>query len=79
MRREAGWITLEGLIYLGQNWVNNNIDSLLTLFRTVFSKSMCQFDLTGKESDLLYKEAYIQEFKIKQRAISALLALLTNF
>ncbi len=40
---------------------------------------MCQFDFTGKDSDLLYKEAYTQEFKIKHRAISALFFLLTNF
>ena len=40
-RREAGWILVVGLMGLGEDWTRQNIDSILTLFYSVFNAEIC--------------------------------------
>ena len=70
-RREAGWILLEGLLKLGNQWVQGNSQLIHKLFRSAFSPKMCTLD-TAALKDKKIVEVVLHEFKIKKRALACL-------
>lgn len=78
-RREAGWILLEGLLHLGNQWVGSKVTTLYKLWNSVFSKDMCEVNMakiTNKDSG--YLEKILQEFKIKKQALSTIKCFLSR-
>mmetsp|Transcript_7475 Transcript_7475/g.11658 ORF Transcript_7475/g.11658 Transcript_7475/m.11658 type:complete len:240 (-) Transcript_7475:2056-2775(-) len=73
LRREAGWILLEGLLGLGDAWVTQNQEILLALFYSMFNKEMCATSGFSKVSEI------IREFDLKHRALKTLHYFITNF
>lgn len=72
-RREAGWILLEGLLHLGNQWVGSKVTTIYKLWNSVFSKDMCEIDVERiKNKDMLYIEKILIEFKIKKQALSTI-------
>ena len=65
-RREAGWILLEGLLHLGNQWVGSKVSTIYKLWNTVFCKEMWEIDINRiKNKETLYIEKIFTEFKIK--------------
>jgi hypothetical protein len=75
-RREAGWILLEGLLYLGSDWILTEMPLLMKLFKTVFLKEICEIS-PAKMATPIYRETVFMEFMIKKRATSCLKTLLS--
>ena len=63
-RREAGWIILQGFLYLGKDWIKSEISMILKLFKFVFRKETCMVEY-GKLDETQYQEAVLREFVIK--------------
>lgn len=76
-RRAAGWILIDGILYLGSQWVSSRLSLIFKLFHSVFSKEMCLVD--PKElQEQSYQEKVLHEFKIKKAAIQALRTFLSK-
>lgn len=75
-RREAGWILLEGLLYLGPDWIQSEMPLLMKLLKTVFQKEICAIS-PEKMAEPIYRETVFMEFMIKKRATSCLKTLLS--
>ena len=75
-RLEAGWILLEGLFYLGPDWIQSEMSILIKLFKTVFQKEICAIS-PEKMATPIYRETVFTEFMIKKRATSCLKTLLS--
>lgn len=72
-RRESGWILLEGLLHLGNQWVGFKLTTIYKLWNSVFSKDMCEVDVERvKSKDIHYLEKILVEFKIKKQALSTI-------
>ena len=74
-RREAGWIILQGFLYLGKDWIKSELPLILKLFKTVFRKETCQIE-HAKLNESVYQETVLREFVIKSHAIQCLKTLL---
>lgn len=72
-RREAGWILIEGLLGQGENWVRQNIESILMALYSVLNKSICGTKGFTKMSQIL------REFDNKIRALGALSYLIKKY
>lgn len=77
-RREAGWIILQGFLYLGKDWIKSELPTILKLFKSVFRKETC-FIEHGKLKEPIYQETVLREFIIKAQAVKALKTLLQEF
>lgn len=68
---------MEGLLYLGADWIQAEMSTLMKLFKTVFRKEIC---LIEKErlAQPVYRETVFMEFMIKKRAINCFKTLLTQ-
>ena len=72
-RREAGWILLEGLLHLGNQWVGFKVTTIYKLWNSVFCKDMWEIDVDRiKSKDVNYLEKILIEFKIKKQALSSI-------
>ena len=74
-RREAGWIILQGFLYLGKDWIKSELPTILKLFKSVFRKETCTVE-HGKLKEPVYQETVLREFIIKAQAVKALKTLL---
>ena len=63
-RREAGWIILQGFLYLGKDWIKSELATILKLFKSVFRKETCVIE-HGKLKEPVYQETVLREFIIK--------------
>jgi len=62
-RREAGWIMLEGLLHLGNQWASFKLTTIYKLWNSVFSKDMCSLNVEKvKARDKMYIEKILLEF-----------------
>ena len=43
-RREAGWIILQGFLFLGKEWIKSELSVILKLFKFVFRKENCSVE-----------------------------------
>ena len=77
-RREAGWIILQGFLYLGKDWIKSELSLILKLFKTVFRKETCLIE-HAKLDDPVYQETVLREYVIKSHAIQALKTLLLEY
>ena len=44
-RRETGWILLEGLLHLGNQWVSFKLTTIYKLWNSLFCKDMCNVNI----------------------------------
>jgi hypothetical protein len=68
-RRAAGWIIIDGLLYLGNQWVSSKLPLLLKLWNSAFCREMCVVDQDMLKQTPSYPEKILHEFKIKKAAI----------
>jgi hypothetical protein len=73
-RREGGWLLIEGLMYLGPNWVSQRLTLLFSLWKVPFGRRACLLDNKAEvsQTQLLY------EFRHKRVASSSLIAFIKN-
>ena len=64
---------MEGLLGLGEAWTRQNIDSILTLFYSIFNTDICGSKGFTKVAQIL------REFDLKLKALSALSFLVKTY
>ena len=77
-RREAGWIILQGFLFLGKEWIRSELSVILKIFKFVFRKENCSVEY-DKIEDPKYQEAVLREYMIKSQAVVCLKTLLEEF
>ena len=72
-RREAGWILLKGLLHQGEEWLLQNIETIMMLFYSIFNKDISGITGFTKVSQIL------KEFDLKLKALESLHLLITKY
>jgi len=78
-KKHAGWLVIQGLLGLGNTWVNGNMSALIKLWNYTFSKELCITNPLLAESKTYNLELLAQDFIVKCESLRALHDFMLNY